>query len=170
MYLGRDSNSHAFQPRFLRPLCLPIPTPRHIKYQSSIKSLGIVHFQFHIIDPNSHPKYLVSIPILVHQSIANELNRSKGTISREVSRGSIIDFGEHVYSAAVAHQRANEQAQISHRKPLILEQNGMLKFVIPKLKKRWSPQKISTWLKKNKNMSVSHETIYQYIKFRPKES
>jgi IS30 family transposase len=55
----------------------------------------------------------------------------------------------HVSSAGVAHQRANEQAQISHRNPLILEQNGMFKFVIPKLKKRWSPKKISTWLNKN---------------------
>ena len=81
-----------------------------------------------------------------YQSIANELNRSKGTISRDVNRGSIIDFGEHIYSADFAHQRANEQTQIRHRKPLILELNGMLKFVIPKLKKRWSSQKISTWL------------------------
>jgi IS30 family transposase len=80
----------------------------------------------------------------------------------------MIDFGVHVYSAAVAHQRANEQAQISHRKPLILEQNGILKIVIHKLKKRWSPQMISTWLKKNKNMSVSHETIYKYISVQAK--
>ena len=29
LYLGRDSNSQAIKPRFLRPLCLPIPPPRH---------------------------------------------------------------------------------------------------------------------------------------------
>jgi IS30 family transposase len=32
-----------------------------------------------------------------YQSNSNDLNRSKGTISREVNRGCIIDIGEHVY-------------------------------------------------------------------------
>jgi IS30 family transposase len=97
------------------------------------------------------------------QTIADELGRSKGTISREISRGCVYESGVIVYSPAAAHYKASERARVSHKKPLILEQNGMLKLVIQKLRKRWSPRKISTWLKRNKNMSVSHETIYQYI-------
>ena len=45
---------------------------------------------------NYEERVLISIRLKEswdYQSIANELNRSKGTISREVSRGSIIDFG-----------------------------------------------------------------------------
>jgi IS30 family transposase len=115
---------------------------------------------------NYEERILISIRLKEqrdYQSIADELKRSKGTISREINRGCIKESGLIVYSAAAAHQRASEQAQLSHRKPLLLEQDGMLKFVIQKLKKRWSPKKISTWLKRKKGMSVSHETIYQYI-------
>lgn len=115
---------------------------------------------------NYEERILISIRLKEqrdYQSIADELKRSKGTISREINRGCINESGLIVYSAAAAHQRASEQAQLSHRKPLLLEQDGMLKFVIQKLKKRWSPKKISTWLKRKKGMSVSHETIYQYI-------
>jgi IS30 family transposase len=115
---------------------------------------------------NYEERILISIRLREqwnYQSIAEELNRSKGTISREINRGCIIESGLMVYSAAAAHHRASEQAQRFHRKSLLLEQDGMLKLVIQKLRKRWSPQKISTWLKHHKNMSVSHETIYQYI-------
>jgi len=115
---------------------------------------------------NYEERILISIRLKEqwdYQSIADELQRNKGTISREISRGCIKAPGGLVYSAAAAHQRASEQAQLSHRKPLLIEQDGMLKFVIQKLRKRWSPKKISTWLKRNKNMNVSHETIYQYI-------
>lgn len=115
---------------------------------------------------NYEERILISIRLKErwdYQSIADELRRSKGTISREIRRGSIEVSGVWVYSAAAAHQRASDQSQLSHRKPLVLEQDGMLKFVIQKLRKRWSPKKISTWLKRKKDMSVSHETIYQYI-------
>ncbi len=97
------------------------------------------------------------------QDIANELYRDKGTISRELSRGSTLINGRYYYSAAAAHQRASERARKSHRKPLLIEQYGLLNLVKSKLRKRWSPKKISTWLKQKKDMAVSHETIYQYI-------
>lgn len=97
------------------------------------------------------------------KEIAAELGRDKGTISRELTRGSTLIEGQYYYSAAAAHQRASERAQKSHRKPLLIEQYDLLNLVKSKLRKRWSPQKISTWLKQEKDMAVSHETIYQYI-------
>ena len=62
------------------------------------------------------------------QTIVFELDRSIGTISREIKCGCIIEGCDFVYSAAADHQRASEQAQLSHRKFLILEQDGLLNW------------------------------------------
>jgi IS30 family transposase len=97
------------------------------------------------------------------QEMANELYRDKSTISKELIRGSTLIDGQYYYSAIAAHQRASERARKSHRKPLLIEQYGLLNLVKSKLRKHWSPKKISTWLKQKKDMAVSHETIYQCI-------
>lgn len=43
LYRGRDSNSHAVTLRFLRPVCLPFPPPRHFNF-SYVKELFIVFY------------------------------------------------------------------------------------------------------------------------------
>ena len=41
---------------------------------------------------------------------------------------------------------------------------GVWKKVIEKLREDWSPQQISGWLKKEEEINISHETIYDYIR------
>jgi len=61
---------------------------------------------------NYEDRILISIRLregFDYQTIADELRRSKSTISREVRRGCITDSGESVYSAAATQQRASER-------------------------------------------------------------
>jgi len=56
----------------------------------------------------------------------------------------------------------------------ILSNKILLKYILSKLRKRWSPEQISLSLKKKfpnqKSMQVSHETIYFYVYLHSKKS
>ena len=99
------------------------------------------------------------------RAIAQQLNRSPSTISREVNR----NHGRRWYKALDADRRAWRAAK--RPKPCILASNDALrKLVIEKLQLNWSPEQISGWLKANlsrcKTMQVSHETIYKTLYVR----
>lgn len=92
--------------------------------------------------------------------IAEDLGRSVSTIGREVYRNQA--GGE--YLAVEAHQQASKRQVYSHApKSKILTDERMKLFIHAKLRLRWSPTQISSWLLKTQNMHISHETIYQYI-------
>lgn len=99
--------------------------------------------------------------------IAKKLERSRSTITRELNKWcDNKQFYE--YEAVLAHNYTREGIRISHRGEFKLNKHPkLLKLVLKKLTKRWSPQQISGWLRrhfpKDKSMNVSHETIYQYI-------
>ena len=88
--------------------------------------------------------------------IANEIGVHKSTVSRELSRNSLQK-----YSAETAHVTA----RIRHKKkPRKIRLTQTIKIYIgQKLKEHWSPQQISGRLHVEENLSISHETIYQYI-------
>lgn len=93
--------------------------------------------------------------------IANKLGRDKSTISRELSR---YPFS---YNGDKAQSQADRLAR-KHNCDRKLDINDPLFFyVYKKLKKRWSPEQISSSLKRNypedKSMQISHESIYTYI-------
>ena len=96
------------------------------------------------------------------RKIAAGLGRSPSTVSREVER----NHGPKHYRAAKADAAAWFRA---HRpKPCRLALHGRLrKIVAEKLRREWSPEQISSWLKAehpdNKSMYVSHETIYRTL-------
>jgi IS30 family transposase len=99
------------------------------------------------------------------RAIANSLNRSPSTISREILR----NRGRRYYKAVDANNRANRMAK--RPKPCLLELNLALRaLVLEKLELKWSPEQISGWLKKlkprQKTMQISAETIYKTIYFR----
>jgi IS30 family transposase len=98
-------------------------------------------------------------------TIAKSINRSISTVAREFKRNRI---GEE-YFAIDAHAKAFGRQKDSHRRSKkILTCNAMRIWIHAKLRARWSPQQISNWLLKNKNMHISHETIYQYIYLQAK--
>ena len=96
------------------------------------------------------------------REIAKQLGRAPSTISREIQRNG----GVMQYRATQADQSAWERA---HRpKQCKLACHPMLKRIVAaKLKRNWSPQQISGWLKRTHpgkvQKQVSHETIYRSL-------
>jgi IS30 family transposase len=96
------------------------------------------------------------------RQIAEALQRSPSTISREVARNG----GRQRYRATEADKAAWARA----RRPKVcrLAQHGRLRQTVAnKLTQDWSPEQISGWLKltypNDETLRVSHETIYKSI-------
>lgn len=99
-------------------------------------------------------------------AIAEKLGRNKSTISREISR---YPFS---YNAEKADYQAWSKSRIHNYKRRLDENDRLFNFICRHLKKRWSPQQISTYLKRkyanDSSMQISHESIYTYIYLLPK--
>jgi len=83
-------------------------------------------------------------------------------VSREVARNG----GRRAYRAERAEHRASREA--TRPKTCKLAQSWRLRQVVAsKLRRRWSPQQIAGWLRRenphNMTMQVSHETIYRSL-------
>jgi IS30 family transposase len=94
--------------------------------------------------------------------IARKLERNKSTISRELWR---FQSG---YMAYRGERQARYFQRTRRRWQTKIDKNQRLKNeVYSCLRKRWSPEQISLYLKrtytKDHTMQVSHETIYTYI-------
>jgi len=93
---------------------------------------------------------------LSQTEIAEELRVHKSTVSRELKRNT----GGRGYLPRQAHRKA-----LNRRKdkvsPRIPESTWIL--VEKYLKKDWSPEQISGWLNTEKDICISHESIYQHI-------
>lgn len=96
------------------------------------------------------------------RTIAQQLDRSPSTISREIARNG----GCRQYRASIADEKAWERA----RRPKLchLAQNVRLQRIVStKLAQDWSPEQIAGWLKRcypdDELMCVSHETIYKSL-------
>jgi transposase, IS30 family len=97
------------------------------------------------------------------RSIAGRLGRHPSTVSREVGP-------DERYGRRYRSSRADYRCYLRSRRPrpARLAVAGPLRTqVIALLRKRWSPQQIAAWLKRQfpdqPEMRVSHETIYQAI-------
>jgi len=96
------------------------------------------------------------------RSIASGLGRAPSTISREVSKNG----GRGDYRATQANKNAWDRAQ--RPKPCKLVRNRRLcQRVELKLRRKWSPEQIAGWLKREYPgddwNQVSHETIYRSL-------
>jgi len=96
------------------------------------------------------------------RAIALQLGRSPSTISREIDRNG----GRKAYRAAQAESNAWDRALRPKACKLVL--NRPLSAVVEvKLKRKWSPQQIAGWLKReypgDEFNQVSHETIYRSL-------
>lgn len=103
-------------------------------------------------------------------AIANRLNRDKGTISREINKGS---ENKYVYRAIRAQNRARRNSAKRKSGKRKLDKHRKLKReVMIKLKLRWSPEQIANFLKRkypqDNDMRISHEAIYTYLYVLPK--
>ena len=97
------------------------------------------------------------------RKISKVLNRNVSTVSREVSYFKVLGRPYKAYLAEECSRILSRRSRKSR-----LESNPkLLQFVKEKLALRWSPEQISSELKKkyplDKHMQASHETIYTYI-------
>ena len=93
------------------------------------------------------------------RAIGRAIGRPHTTVSREVDRNG----GRECYRAQSAEEAAWERAR--RPKPSKLALNARLRAVVEeKLKRKWSPEQVSQWLRRtyrdDPGMQVSHETIY----------
>lgn len=89
--------------------------------------------------------------------IANSLNISQSTVSREIKRNS--SNGKYKPELAEQFSFYRHKYKTKHLKLT----RKVMNYIKEKLKEDWSPEQISGVMKKDKIDSVSHETIYQYI-------
>lgn len=89
--------------------------------------------------------------------IANRVNCSQSAISREIKRNS----GQRGYR----HKQADRLAKARKQCAVIPYKMtpSLINLVEQKLGLKWSPEQISGWLKREKNIRVSHETIYRHV-------
>ena len=96
------------------------------------------------------------------RTIARQLRRSPSTISREVRRNG----GRQHYRATQSDQAAWDRAR--RPKPCKLaDRPALCHTIAQKLERKWSPQQIAGWLKRehpdDEGERVSHETIYRSL-------
>lgn len=94
--------------------------------------------------------------------IAREIGRPTSTVSREVSRNG----GAGAYRAVEAEERARDCAR--RPKPRKMLSNPRLTAAVyRKLRRKWSPEQVASWLKDEYrhdcSMQASHETIYRTL-------
>jgi transposase, IS30 family len=104
-------------------------------------------------------------------AIALRLGRAPSTVSREVKRNS----GASGYRAFSADRRATERASFRRNgKSRLANEYGLRRYVVEKLKKRWSPREIVKRIQEeypnDMTMRISHEAIYRYIYVLPRGS
>lgn len=104
-------------------------------------------------------------------AIARRLCRTPSTVSREVHHNS----GKSGYRAFSAGKRAKEHASSrKHGKSRLTSEDRLRRYVIEKLRKRWSPREIVKRIREeypdDMAMRISHEAIYRYIYVLPRGS
>jgi IS30 family transposase len=103
--------------------------------------------------------------------IAHNINRPVSTVSREVKANC---KSKRCYRAARSNQKADD---VRHRQKQLkkIEKNNLLKkYVLEKLRLKWSPEEIAKRLKTDyatdMTMQASYETIYTYLYCLPRGS
>jgi len=95
--------------------------------------------------------------------IAEFLNRSVNTISREIRKNSVKD----AYDATKAAQKASAKRWRAKKQCLKVAMNSFLSvFVEEKLEKKWSPKQVSGYLKRELHIICSAKAIYKFAESR----
>jgi len=97
------------------------------------------------------------------RTIAEVLKRSPNTVSREIRKNSV----KGVYTAEKARQKTSMRRWRAKQQCLKVAMDSFLiVFVEEKLGKKWSPQQISGYLKRELGIICSAKAIYKFIESR----
>jgi IS30 family transposase len=107
-------------------------------------------------DERSQIYALLSIGF-THQQIASQLNKSRSTISREISRNT----GGRGYRPKQAQEKADTRRHLASSTPKKMT-DTLLEMIQEKLLLDWSPEQISGWLSRA-GIQISHESIYLHV-------
>lgn len=91
--------------------------------------------------------------------IAKLVGKSKSTISRELRRNAVWQYK---YYANTAHEMAQDRRRHCHAPYRVV--GDLQSTVVHFLLERWSPERIAGRLKIEQDVSLSRQTIYNYIK------
>ncbi|OIO45522.1 MAG: hypothetical protein AUJ28_04185 [Parcubacteria group bacterium CG1_02_37_51] len=94
--------------------------------------------------------------------IAREINKSQSAISRELNRNR-IDIGSSYHAGVAKRMYMVRQIKAHYCRKRIVNDKWLEKYIVKHLKLYWSPEQIVGRLRKNYDVVVCHETIYQYI-------
>lgn len=94
------------------------------------------------------------------RAIAQELNRSPASVSREIRRN--LPLAVRRYTPRTAHSRALAFRKRRGRTER-LKNNAIREYVVSRLKHRWSPEQIAGRITEEIGETISHEAIYQYV-------
>lgn len=96
------------------------------------------------------------------RSIARELGRNPGTLSRELKRNAPpINSG--YYLPHKAHERAMTRNSVSHKRDR-LKDPRIRRYVRARIIAGWSPELTAgRWSKLHPKLPVSHEAVYQWV-------
>lgn len=105
------------------------------------------------------------------KKIGQRIGKDKSAVSREVNRDGM---NRSTYRAHKAHWHAQKQKKKQGRKGKIENNDQLEKYVLAKLKLRWSPEQIAKELEKDYpddiTMRISSPTIYAYVYVLPRGS
>jgi len=90
--------------------------------------------------------------------IARQVGRHRSTISREVKRNS---NSRGVYRSSKASEKANGRRSRTRKKPQFSKEDYSI--IEELLRKKWSPEQISNYLRIEGRMLISYETIYRHL-------
>ena len=91
--------------------------------------------------------------------IARELGRHRSTVARELQRNAAPYDGW--YRSGRAQERAVARRKRSRRNSQFgLEEMSRVEAL---LKKQWSPEQVSGYLRRSGQLWISHETIYRHV-------
>ncbi len=93
---------------------------------------------------------------LSQTKIARILGVHKSTVSRELRR----NLGQRGYRPKQAHQLAIKRRTRAIKPRIPPDTWNLARRLI---REEWSPEQISGWLKREHQMSISHESIYQFV-------
>lgn len=94
------------------------------------------------------------------RSIANTLNRSPSSVSREINRN--IPLNQRRYPPYAANERALQKRKSRGRHDRLKNETVRI-YVTDHLKEGWSPEQISGRIEKAIGETISHEAIYQFV-------